>query len=818
MKREVILELNQQNKVNYESFDEFAGSHFYYVYRDAATMTRKILEENKKYYDETVTGNDARNQEQIYNILSFVGERGSGKTSSMLSYAEFLRDYGRIGNSISKEMEEFKLLDGNKLFTVVDSIEASILADNEEVFEIILARMLAKFMELDKSELFQQGDYEFKRRELYAQFEKLYGRIKFLRTKGNDMTQDSDTPLQKLKELSATYNVKKEFTKLVRDYVELIRYKDFYRKGFEKKDCYIVIPIDDIDMNIKHCYEMLEQIHRFLLIPNVIILLSYESKFIGQVCEMHYLSEFKDMERKQSYKGRLDDVTEPLVRDYLEKMLPNEKRIYMPSLPEEMGNIKIQKNDENVSIKKAIFLGLYRCLGTVFYYDETTNHILEPLTLRDLSNFYMALMNRPIVDFELSHQCDNEKIKEELEKFEENYNWFLKELMGRFAKSSERNRKKMEELINSPYENKVTVAYVQIVGTIKGKEMEGAINYYDLLTKIIEITSNPNATPKEKAFPELITVYFTALFSYIDGHINFIEKLIQLKDDKKDKYMLEREKWEKREKLLKNSKFNMEKNIAKITMCKVYDYDDPVGSSILGYGENLKGAVSQNCRFAYEEKDIKPLCELSEFKTTINRIMKELLFTNYYDLRVEHENVLIVNKDKDNMWNISISPEERVFFDITAPIWNVERYDSIADKFAEEIAVALKSYFEDASTNVEEIKCEIRNILKTGKKDIKLLSVPDILVHMWKKEEKTDIESHKVATNLCQILKEWKTVISSSWNCVEEKSNWENEGMYKEIFGDSCDWRDKYFDRIENKYKIQKGNRESTLSVTGDDV
>lgn len=85
--------------IKYEEQNEFLNSVSVDAYRKAKEITEKILKENKNFRElknSGVTGNKLRNSEQIYNILFFTGAKESGKTSTMLSYMEFLKDYYRV--------------------------------------------------------------------------------------------------------------------------------------------------------------------------------------------------------------------------------------------------------------------------------------------------------------------------------------------------------------------------------------------------------------------------------------------------------------------------------------------------------------------------------------------------------------------------------------------------------------------------------------------------------------------------------------------------------------------------------------------------
>lgn len=90
----IFIKLDAPYRIKYENIESFNDSIFSSVYAQASYLVREIIEKNEEYHNnKRKRGNRYRNQEQIYNVISFVGGRGIGKTSCMLSFAEYLKDY-----------------------------------------------------------------------------------------------------------------------------------------------------------------------------------------------------------------------------------------------------------------------------------------------------------------------------------------------------------------------------------------------------------------------------------------------------------------------------------------------------------------------------------------------------------------------------------------------------------------------------------------------------------------------------------------------------------------------------------------------------
>ena len=147
--KEIKLKIDNINNVVYEEPDEFQSSVLYDAYLKAFEITKEIVKNNKllvEARDEKAHGSHLRNTEQIYNIISFTGSRGAGKTSAMLSFMEFLKDYYRIYSS-SSTLQEMKFDNGAEkfMFTGLEHIDASLLESKEDILGTVLAKMIKKW-------------------------------------------------------------------------------------------------------------------------------------------------------------------------------------------------------------------------------------------------------------------------------------------------------------------------------------------------------------------------------------------------------------------------------------------------------------------------------------------------------------------------------------------------------------------------------------------------------------------------------------------------------------------------------------------------
>lgn len=188
------------------------------------------------------------------------------------------------------------------------------LAEEEYIFDVILAKMWDKFEEFEK-EMKHTSTYQMLAikdiKQAFIKIRKAY-QVLQERDANKGSLKDKDMPVPSvLHELAASMNLRNEMQVLVDQYLSLFK-KD-------NKESYLVVAIDDIDMSGKKAHHILEQIRRFLRIHRVIVLLTADIERLQKGCEYRYLEIYKD--RNDRYQ---------FVNDYLEKVLPYNMRVYMP--------------------------------------------------------------------------------------------------------------------------------------------------------------------------------------------------------------------------------------------------------------------------------------------------------------------------------------------------------------------------------------------------------------------------------------------------------------------------------------------------------
>lgn len=312
------LSIDCVNRVKLEKVQEFPESIFSDVYWNAHMQIERIMAQNDSRGEDSeaeqfCTGNE------ISNVIAFVGERGMGKSSAMLSYAYFLKQYPSNIQGWNNESFWFTK-NGEKLtnlsFYVLSKVDVAILT-NESLFDVVLAKMWTAFS--NKPDDKNGNDANFNRT---AESFNLIKRAYTLYYKDEKQNKNL-TSVKQLQELSRSLALREEFANLVFSFLGCMLVDN--RIG--GKNRYLVIPIDDLDLASEKTMAILEQLRIFLSVPQVIILTTVD-------IEKLLLCSNKKFSDELICRDIMDESEKYLIRQYsnqyIAKVLPRNSRINMP--------------------------------------------------------------------------------------------------------------------------------------------------------------------------------------------------------------------------------------------------------------------------------------------------------------------------------------------------------------------------------------------------------------------------------------------------------------------------------------------------------
>lgn len=342
--RPVIEKLTEQNVKKSLFFEQYKNAF------DSLSSYLKVLK-NK----------DEEENEPLNNIFAFIGERGAGKTSCMLSVANELTN--KSENSILDNYQEVKKLTFHKL----SMIDPSFFDEKHGIIAEILASLYNEYRITEKS------NNSFEKTEILGKFADLQKDFNCL------LASDAEKPyddLEQLVSLSAAVNLRANFGELV----------TMFMKYIGKPDGKLIIMIDDIDLHTNQATIMVEQIRKYLVQPNVVILLAIKLDQLAMLKRQQYTIEYKELLEKGKVS---EEVIDEMVERYLTKLIPFDQRIFMPTAQEFLGwelTIKsIQGETEDFSsVRMAIPELIFRKTRYLFYNTALKTSYIVPRNLREL--------------------------------------------------------------------------------------------------------------------------------------------------------------------------------------------------------------------------------------------------------------------------------------------------------------------------------------------------------------------------------------------------------------------------------------------------
>ena len=422
-----------QQGIVYEERDKFSKSIFRRVYKRAYALAQEMV--NLQLENEGLESY----RQSSKNIITFVGRRGTGKSSAMLSFMQALLENGdeKVYPFTIKSKQPNEPVD----FINIDWIDASLLEKGEDIFEVILAKMLNEFSKEFESETRENVDYE--KRNLFDSFADIYKKHRNINTKSDISGHfSSEVAISNLRDLARSVDIREEFQNLVREYIGIKTSRRSFRQK-KYRETFLVIAIDDIDMNIDSGFEILEKVQRYLNVNHLLILLSVNHEQMNACCEKHFVELYgvplgslssQDNLNLARLKKRVKGISE----QYLEKALPFYTRIYLPSLKKkdynetkllnEATQIEIQfeegQKPKKYPMKQAIFILSEK--KTMVRYDEKgiKRHFMEPDSLRELSDFWL---------FRETMKSLDENKDDFLESLDMNYRRAMDDLLFRYA-------------------------------------------------------------------------------------------------------------------------------------------------------------------------------------------------------------------------------------------------------------------------------------------------------------------------------------------------------------------------------------------------
>ena len=445
------------------------------------------------------------------NIFAFIGDRGSGKTSCMISVADFL-----INKNKKIDWNKYSKLEHTH-FDTIDLIDPTYFDKTHNLVSLFLAKLHKSFRKrteenekqirtsYDKRELSEQA-----RNKFLAQFQKtqehlyhLLGYIKY--DDGKDLLEYVDA-------LSASVNLKEDIKELV----------DIYMEYMDQKDTTLILRIDDVDINENHAGEMVETMRKYFIQPNILVLISFK---LQQLENIKYL-DLKKFYGKD-YEFTPDDIRE-MVDKYMVKLIPRSHRIFMPQYEDYHGKpLEVKHVDQEgsksgkqtqfwefASVRQAVPQLIFWKTRYLFYNSYARESYIVPSNLRELRQLIKLLILLP--DYRI--YGENAEGKETVLAT----NWSNKDLFKNYF---------FETWLN----NHLPADLRDDAQRILGEARDGNLNamVYDLLDERYELTTGIKQAKLTMSFGDVLSVIHKLeqrLSSAVDlKYLFFIKSLYSMK-------------------------------------------------------------------------------------------------------------------------------------------------------------------------------------------------------------------------------------------------------------------------------------------------
>jgi hypothetical protein len=449
---------------------------FYELYRKAQKILDEIMQNNSSQNNKINSQKSiGLNEEYKNNIIAFCGERGDGKTSAMLTFASALYNHTFYD-------EKKKDVNKDKYFSEPIVIDPSMFDDVHNIMDIVLAKLYKNFIEKINEGINEHGekDYYSVRQDLLNCFEKVYRCVSLIGdpAKIKEHEFDYDGNIGKLSKLGESTTLKENLRKLVDKYLNFMDKDGGCSKEKERK---LIIAIDDLDLCNTNAYKMAEQIRKYLVIPNVVIIMALKIEQLEMCVVENNLSSYRNIGKKDKYYN-IKEKSIVMAEKYISKLIPSVHRVYMPKLGD-VNDIMVVNEGENFEVEKnlndQVTELIRRKTGMVFITKERGKNLIVPDTLREFVNLWNLLNS--LDDVNGDTKTDDKVMKSNIEQFRE----YIKNILVAKLPLDKRNTFNEVDFIYDKYLNKTVAGIIgEIIGENQsnnevGNKLSNVINYFE---------------------------------------------------------------------------------------------------------------------------------------------------------------------------------------------------------------------------------------------------------------------------------------------------------------------------------------------------
>lgn len=386
-------------------------------YEKAMRALVRIMRRTKQFHDknENKSANlDAFTLEnQLFgysgNIIAFAAPRGGGKTATMLSFSKILNEgFGRHSDFENTD-NRFLNAVGDKekgkpdewlrrcKFIPMTPIAPAVLEGQQNILYVVLSRLYryAELLIKDYGRLDRIQEAE--KNQIIRSFQKVLSGIN-----GIKHPDKYPSDLAGMQDVCDGMSLSRHFHNLVQHILKLAARE----QGIS--DRYLVILLDDADSKMQRVYEVLEDVRKYLMIPNLVILMSADQECMSDVVFQDNLRCFPDLIRID--QERLSHDLSKITSKYIDKLIPPTHMVQLPQLDQivihwgdmlrlrYVDRVGQEKTDvyewmthDGIDLQSAILMLIYRKTHILFVKPPHYLHNMIPRTLRGFNQLLELL-------------------------------------------------------------------------------------------------------------------------------------------------------------------------------------------------------------------------------------------------------------------------------------------------------------------------------------------------------------------------------------------------------------------------------------------
>lgn len=347
-------------------------------------------------------------KKDVPSILAFCGDRGEGKSLCMETVREMISNIKAPAvqsfmNATVIEHDndnEISLLNrcqtlNNCTFELLKTVDPAFFDERHNVLELVLGEMFSGFKQYIK----EHPEVKRTRKSDYEKLEGCFHDAKWCLTQMERGLRSNYDPIEELDSLSVGAQLRDKMGALLKEYLgfwpvtEGQQNNEQANPQEEEAKRFLVISIDDLDLNVSEAYKMAEQLRKYLVDERCILLISLK---VDQLIEV--IANYLD---KQTAPDKSMDTPE-MAAKYLTKLIPMENRIIMPKVYDLCDNhLQIYRKDDPEhptdynSVKEAVVQLIYIKTRFLYYNSKGGVSMIVPNNLRSLRHLIGMLVDMP---------------------------------------------------------------------------------------------------------------------------------------------------------------------------------------------------------------------------------------------------------------------------------------------------------------------------------------------------------------------------------------------------------------------------------------